>query len=213
MPGTDAYQHESLRYQCDIFQQTMLNIFRTPDERFHNLPGYPYGPHFLDWRGLRMHYVDEGAGAPVLMLHGEPTWSYLYRKMIPPLVAAGVRCIAPDYIGFGKSDKVTDDSWYVIERHMESIRALIGTLDLWDITIVAQDWGGPIGLRQAVDLPECFARLVILNTWLHQEGYRPSEGLELESVRAQPAGHTVREDRRPQSTHLWPRSGCHSGGV
>lgn len=155
----------------------MLNVFRTPEERFHNLPDYPFAPHFLEWRGLRMHYVDEGAGAPVLMLHGEPTWSYLYRKMIPPLVAAGVRCIAPDYIGFGKSDKVTDDNWYVIERHVESIRALIETLDLCDITVVAQDWGGPIGLRQAVDLPERFARLVILNTWLHREGYRPSEAL------------------------------------
>ncbi len=155
----------------------MPNARRVSEERFAGLPGYPFAPHYLDWRGLRMHYVDEGRGAPVLLLHGEPTWSYLYRKMIPPLVAAGYRAIAPDYIGFGKSDKVVEDDWYVIERHVESIRHLIEALDLRGITIVVQDWGGPIGLRQAVDLPERLARLVILNTWLHHGGGEPSDGL------------------------------------
>lgn len=155
----------------------MPDLIRTPEERFAGLPGYPFRPHYRDWQGLRMHYVDEGEGRPVLLLHGEPTWSYLYRKMIPPLVAAGYRCVAPDYIGFGKSDKVTDDAWYTIERHVQSVRWLIETLDLEAITLVVHDWGGPIGLRQAVDLPERFDRLVILNTWLQHEGFRPSPDL------------------------------------
>ncbi len=150
-------------------------MIRTPDERFAHLSGYPFRPHYLDWQGLRMHYVDEGTGRPVLLLHGEPTWSYLYRKMIPPLVVAGYRCVAPDYIGFGKSDKVVDDEWYTIERHAQSVRRLIELLDLRDVTLVVHDWGGPIGLRQAVDMPERFQRLVILNTWLHHPGSQPSE--------------------------------------
>lgn len=154
-----------------------MNILRTPEDHFAFLPDYPFAPQYHNWQGLRMHYVDEGEGAPVLLLHGEPTWSYLYRKMIPLLTAAGYRAIAPDYIGFGKSDKVVEDDWYVIERHVESIRSLIEALDLREITLVVQDWGGPIGLRQAVDMPERFRRLVILNTWLYQEGSTASEGL------------------------------------
>jgi haloalkane dehalogenase len=120
-----------------------------------------------------MHYVDEGHGerGVVLMIHGMPTWSYLYRRMIPPLVAAGYRCIAPDHIGFGKSDKVLDPDWYSIERHSQALASLIEGLDLRRTTLVCQDWGGPIGLRQAVDMPERFERLAILNTWLHHEDY------------------------------------------
>jgi len=152
-----------------------MNVLRTPEDRFAFLPDYPFTPQYHIWQGLRMHYVDEGSGAPVLLLHGEPTWSYLYRKMIPLLTAAGYRAIAPDYIGFVKSDKVEDDNWYVIERHVEAIRSLIETLDLQQITLVVQDWGGPIGLRQAVDMPERFRRLVILNTWLYQEGSTPRD--------------------------------------
>jgi haloalkane dehalogenase len=148
------------------------NVFRTPDERFAGLADYPFRPCYQYWRGLRMHFVDEGDGAPILLLHGEPTWSYMYRSMIPPLVQAGFRCIAPDYIGFGKSDKVLDDGWYVIERHVESIRSLIEALDLRGATLVVHDWGGPIGLRQVVDMPERWSRLVILNTWLHHHGFR-----------------------------------------
>jgi haloalkane dehalogenase len=150
-----------------------VEALRTPEERFAGIAGYPFAPHYLDWNGLRMHYVDEGPrDAPVfLLMHGEPTWSYLYAGVIPRLVAAGYRCIAPDLIGFGKSDKVVDDNWYVIERHIESVRHLIDTLDLRDISLVVQDWGGPIGLRQAVDQPERFSRLFILNTWLHHDGY------------------------------------------
>ena len=152
---------------------------RTPEARFHDLPDYSFAPHYVAWRGLRVHHLDEGPReAPVmLLLHGEPSWSYLYRRIIPRLVAAGYRCIAPDFIGFGKSDKVTDDAWYVIERHCEALRFVIETLDLRRITLVCQDWGGPIGLRQAVDLPERFARLVIANTWLHHAEMEYSPGV------------------------------------
>jgi haloalkane dehalogenase len=152
---------------------------RTSEERFSDLPDYPFAPHFLEWRGLRVHHLDEGPrGAPVmLLLHGEPTWSYLYRRIVPRLVAAGYRCVAPDFVGFGKSDKVSDDAWYVIERHCETLRFVIDSLDLGRVTLVCQDWGGPIGLRQAVDLPERFARLVIANTWLHHEGFEYSPGI------------------------------------
>ena len=118
----------------------MTQFVRTAEERFAHLSGYPFRTHYLEWQSLRMHYVDEATGKPVLLLHGEPTWSYLYRKMIPALAGAGYRCVAPDYIGFGKSDKVTDDNWYTIERHIESLRWLIESLDLRDITLVVHDW-------------------------------------------------------------------------
>jgi haloalkane dehalogenase len=151
----------------------MENVYRTPDNAFEGLPDFPFEPNYLEWDGLRTHYLDEGPkGAPVaLLLHGEPTWSYLYRKMIPPLVAAGYRCVAPDHIGFGRSDKVIDDNWYVIDRHIERLTGLIERLDLRDVTLVVQDWGGPIGLVNAVAAPDRFARLVILNTWLHHDTY------------------------------------------
>lgn len=144
-------------------------FFRTPDERFRRLRDFAFEPHYLDWQGLRVHHLDEGPrDAPVmLLLHGEPSWSYLYRRVIPRLVAAGHRCIAPDLVGFGRSDKVTDERWYVVERHCERLRWLIERLDLRRITLVCQDWGGPTGLRQAIDLPERFERLVVANTWLH----------------------------------------------
>ena len=150
---------------------------RTPEERFAGLKGYDFAPHYFDWNGLRVHYVDDGpVGArPVLMTHGEPTWSYLYRGVVAQLTAAGYRCVAPDMIGFGKSDKVTDENWYVIERHEEMLAALIEHLDLRGTVLVCQDWGGPIGLRQAVDHPERFDALMILNTWLHHEGYEYTE--------------------------------------
>jgi len=151
----------------------MDNVYRTPDEAFADIPDFPWEPHYLEWDGLRTHYVDEGPrDAPVaLLLHGEPTWSYLYRKMIPPLLAAGYRCVAPDHIGFGRSDKITDDSWYVIDRHIQRLGGLIKRLDLRAITMVVQDWGGPIGLINAVAMPERIDRLAILNTWLHHDGY------------------------------------------
>jgi haloalkane dehalogenase len=141
-----------------------LEIFRTPDDRFDGLPGFDFEPHYTDQDGLRLHFIDEGQGSPVLLLHGEPTWSFLYRKMIPPLVAAGHRVVAPDYFGFGRSDKPTRGSWYTYDRHVGSIKRLVEDLDLRGITVVVQDWGGPIGLRVATEMDDRFSRLVILNT-------------------------------------------------
>jgi haloalkane dehalogenase len=140
-----------------------VDVFRTPDERFAGLPGFDFEPHYLEQDGLRLHYLDEGAGAPVLLLHGEPTWSFLYRKLIPEL-SGTARCIAPDYFGFGRSDKPTDRDWYSYERHTESVARLVHELDLRELTLVVQDWGGPIGFRFAVEHPERVARLVVLNT-------------------------------------------------
>ncbi len=143
-----------------------MDLFRTPDERFADLPGFPFEPHYAEVDGLRLHYVDEGDGEPVVCFHGEPTWSYLYRKLVPPLVAAGRRVVCPDYAGFGRSDKPVDRGWYTYDRHVELMIELLAGLDVRDATVVVQDWGGPIGLRWAVENPDRAARLVILNTGL-----------------------------------------------
>ncbi len=127
---------------------------------------YLFKDNFEAIDGVRIHYVDEGSGPPILMVHGQPTWSYLYRKMIPPLVAAGYRCIAPDLMGFGLSDKPTDESVYTLRRHVELVTGLIGKLQLKGITIVGQDWGGPISLRYAIDHQDNVRVLVILNTYV-----------------------------------------------
>jgi haloalkane dehalogenase len=144
----------------------MADVYRTPDERFEGLPGYDFEPHYAELDGLRLHYVDEGAGDPVVCFHGEPSWAYLYRKLVSPLTAAGQRVICPDYAGFGRSDKPTDQQWYSYDRHVELMTALLDRLDVRDATVVVQDWGGPIGLRWAIEQPERVARLVILNTGL-----------------------------------------------
>jgi haloalkane dehalogenase len=143
-----------------------MEIFRTPDERFENLPGYHFEPHYTEIDGLRLHHLDEGDGDTIVCFHGEPTWSYLYRKMIPPLVAAGHRVICPDYAGFGRSDKPTEREWYTYDRHVSLVSGVLENLDVRDATVVVQDWGGPIGLRWAVENAERVARLVILNTGL-----------------------------------------------
>ncbi|RDI75233.1 putative hydrolase or acyltransferase (alpha/beta hydrolase superfamily) [Gaiella occulta] len=141
-----------------------VDAYRTPDERFRELPGWPYEPRYVDQDGLRMHYVDEGEGAPIVLLHGEPTWGFLYRKMIPRLAEVG-RVIVPDYFGFGRSDKPVEHAWYSYDRHVAAVgRLLCEQLDLRDATVVVQDWGGPIGLRLAVEQPERIERLVIMNT-------------------------------------------------
>ena len=140
-----------------------MQSYRTPDERFENLPGYAFSPRYVEQDGLRMHYVDEGDGDPVLLLHGEPTWAYLYRKMIPPL-ARVARVIAPDYFGFGRSDKPLQIDDYSYDFHYASIERFAAELDLRNATVVVQDWGGPIGLRLAVEHPDRVARLVVLNT-------------------------------------------------
>ena len=140
-----------------------MEAYRTPDERFQDLPGYGFAPHYVEQDGLRMHYLDEGSGPPVLLLHGEPTWSYLYRTIIPELVPSA-RAIAPDYFGFGRSDKPLRREDYTYDFHAGSIVRLVEELDLRDLTVVVQDWGGPIGLRLAVEHPDRVARLVIMNT-------------------------------------------------
>ncbi len=157
----------------------MTDFIRTPDANFSALGDFPFPAHYHNWQDLRVHYLDEGPGdGPVmLLLHGMPAWSYLYRDVIPPLVAAGFRCIAPDHLGFGKSDKPTDLHWYTIARHTEVLTSLITTLGLERITLLCQDWGGPTGLAQAAMMPERFDRLVIMNTWLHHAAFEYSEGI------------------------------------
>jgi haloalkane dehalogenase len=150
-----------------------VDVYRTPDERFAGLPDYAFGPRYLEQDGLRMHYVDEGSGSPILLLHGEPTWAFLYRKMIPALSAVG-RTIVPDYFGFGRSDKPTRIEDYSYDFHYASIERFAEDLDLRDATVLVHDWGGPIGLRLAVEHPDRVARLVILNTGIGA-GRAPSE--------------------------------------
>lgn len=150
------------------------DVVRTPDERFRDLPGYPFEPHYVDVEAdglgpIRMHHLDEGpADGPVaLLLHGQPTWSYLYRTVVPVLVARGIRVVAPDNIGFGRSDKPTVATDYTFARHIEWTRSLVAALDLRDVTLVAQDWGGPIGFSVLAAEPHRFARVVAANTILH----------------------------------------------
>ena len=150
-----------------------MNAYRTPDERFDRLPDYPFAPNYLVQDGLRMHYLDEGRGEPVLLFHGEPTWSFLYRKAIPRLVAGG-RVLAPDYFGFGRSDKPVEPEWYSYDSHYASIERFVDELDLRGLTVVVHDWGGPLGLRLAVERPGRVERLVITNTGLYA-GRPPSE--------------------------------------
>jgi haloalkane dehalogenase len=150
---------------------------RTPDERFTNLPGFAWGPNYLEWQGYRVHYVDAGAGERTLLcLHGEPTWSYLYRKMIPPFVAAGYRVIAPDMIGFGRSDKPTDEAFYSFDMHRKLLLHAIEKLNLKRIALAVQDWGGLIGLTLPMEMPERFERLLVMNTTLGTGDTPLSEG-------------------------------------
>jgi haloalkane dehalogenase len=159
-----------------------MDILRTPDERFEGLPDWPWEPRYAeidDGEGgrLRMHYVDEGPadGEVVLCLHGQPSWSYLYRTMIPPLVAAGHRVIAPDLVGFGRSDKPARREDYSYARHVHWLGDLVAGLDLTDLTLVCQDWGGLIGLRVLAEQAERFARVVVANTGLPDaKGMDPS---------------------------------------
>lgn len=160
-----------------------MQTLRTPDERFVNLSGFAFAPHWLDdlpgLEGLRVHRVDEGPrAAPVtaLCLHGNPTWSYLYRHMIPVFARAGLRVVAPDLIGFGRSDKPADPGWHSFERHREMLLRLIERLDLRNVMLVCQDWGGILGLTLPMAMPERFTRLLVMNTSLATgqvtEGFR-----------------------------------------
>lgn len=149
-----------------------MQLLRTPDDRFANLPDWPFAPHYLDVPDagiqLRMAYIDEGPrdGAPILLLHGEPSWSYLYRKIIPPLVASGHRVLAPDLIGFGRSDKPAARTDYSYERHVGWLSHWFTTLGLTGVTLFCQDWGGLLGLRVVADFPDRFAAVCVANTGL-----------------------------------------------
>jgi haloalkane dehalogenase len=144
----------------------MTDAVRTPDEQFDGLPDFPFAAHWRQFDGLRLAHLDEGDGPPVLFVHGEPTWSFLWRKVIGPVRDAGYRCIAPDLPGFGRSDKPVDIDWYTYDRHTDAAAGLLDELDLRDATVVVHDWGGPIGLRLAVEHPHRIARMVILDTGL-----------------------------------------------
>jgi haloalkane dehalogenase len=141
-----------------------MDAVRTPEELLEGLPDYPFESHYRELDGLRLAHLDEGEGKPVVFFHGEPTWSFLWRKVIPPVRDAGFRCIAPDYAGFGRSDKPTDVGWYSYDRHVEQMASLLEELDLRDATAVVHDWGGPIGLRLAVEHPDRISRIVIMET-------------------------------------------------
>ncbi len=159
-----------------------MKALRTPDERFDDLPGYAFAPHYVDdlagYEGLRVHYVDEGpadAEHIYLCLHGQPTWAYLYRHMIPVFAAAGGRVIAPDFLGFGRSDKPMDDEVYTFHFHRDMLLAFVERLDLSNITLLVQDWGGLLGLTMPMEAPQRYSRLIIMNTALGT-GQPASEG-------------------------------------
>ena len=150
---------------------------RTPDGRFASLPNFPWHPRYGEWRGLRFHYLDEGSGARTLLcLHGEPTWSYLYRKMMPPFLAAGWRVVAPDFIGFGRSDKPEEEGFYTFDMHRRFLLHVIENLDLKNIALAVQDWGGLLGLTLPMEMPGRFERLLVMNTALGTGDAALSEG-------------------------------------
>lgn len=162
----------------------LVDAKRTPDENFKDLPGYDYAPNYVEalagYEGLRVHYIDEGpkdADRVFLCLHGQPSWSYLYRKMIPEFVAAGARVIAPDWLGFGRSDKPVDDALYTYHFHRDMMISFIEELDLQNITLVCQDWGGILGLSIPQDMPERFKRLIVMNTAI-PVGQSPGPGFD-----------------------------------
>jgi haloalkane dehalogenase len=144
----------------------LLGIVQTPDHVLAHVPEFPFKPRYRRYGELRLAHIDEGKGSPVVFIHGEPTWSFLWRKVIPPIRDAGYRCIAPDLPGFGRSDKPIDVDWYTYDRHTDSVARLFAELKLRDATLVVHDWGGPIGLRVAVEHPEWIGRIVVLDTVL-----------------------------------------------
>lgn len=153
----------------------MTDAIRTPDELLDGLPGFPWAPRFREVDGLRLAHVDEGDGPPVVMWHGEPTWGYLWRKVAPPLLEAGHRVVLPDLPGFGRSDKPMDVDWYTYDRHVAAGARLLEDLDVRGATFVVHDWGGPIGLRLAVEHPERVDRLVVMDTGVFTGHQRMSE--------------------------------------
>lgn len=165
-----------------------MEILRTPESRFDAIDDFPYSPSWRRWQGLNLAHVDEGDGPPVLLLHGEPTWGYLWRKVMPPLLVAGYRCVVPDLPGFGRSDKPADDGWFTMEHLTGSIAALVDELELSDATLVCHDWGGPIGLAVAtLERPEAFGRIVAMDTGTFT-GQRMNDNWQhfLEFIRSNP---------------------------
>ena len=152
-----------------------MDVFRTPDERFAGLPDFPWEPHYLEVDGLRIAYLDEGEGEPVLLMHGEPSWSYLYRKMMPPLLEAGFRVLVPDLVGFDRSDKPTSRDDYTYQRHVDWMAAWLDQAGPDDVTLFAQDWGGLIGLLIVAATPDRFRRVAVGNTFLPTGDQTPSD--------------------------------------
>jgi haloalkane dehalogenase len=180
----------------------MTDAIRTPDPLLEGLPDYPYEPGYRTVDGLRLAHVDEGDGRPVVMFHGEPTWGYLWRHLLPPLRDAGHRVILPDLPGFGRSDKPMDRGWYSYDRHVAVAATLLEDLDVRDATFVVHDWGGPIGLRLAVDHPDRVARLVIMDTGLFT-GEQPMSD-------AWHAFHDFVERTEDLPVGMLVRRGCHT---
>ena len=180
----------------------MTDAVRSPDELFEGLPDFPFAARYREVEGLRLAHLDEGEGAPVVMLHGEPTWSFLWRKVVPPVRDAGHRCIVPDLAGFGRSDKPTDLGWYSYDRHTALTAALLEELDLRDATMVVHDWGGPIGLRVAIEHPDRVARLVVMDTGLFTGHQRMSD--------AWMAFHDFVERTEDLPISLLVRRACHT---
>ncbi|MHA2424456.1 MAG: haloalkane dehalogenase [Candidatus Thorarchaeota archaeon] len=180
-----------------------VKVLRTPDSQFENLPEYDFIPNYTEFEGIRIHYVDEGPkdAPPVLLMHGEPSWSYLYRKMIPPIVSAGYRVIAPDLIGFGKSDKYTRTKDYSYQMHVNSMLAFVRDLDLADITLFCQDWGGLIGLRVLGEYPDRFARVVAGNTMLPAaRGLKGRIGYTVFKIQVRREGKVTAEELQKNTT-------------
>jgi haloalkane dehalogenase len=154
-----------------------VDVFRTPDDRFAGLPDFPWTPKYFEWEGLRLAYLDEGEGQPVVLFHGEPTWSFLYRKIISVLLEKGYRCIAVDMPGFGRSDKPTDIGWYSYDGATAAVAAVLESLDFQDAVFVVQDWGGPVGLRiGTLEMPDRVARFIAMDTGLFTGRQHMSEG-------------------------------------
>jgi haloalkane dehalogenase len=162
-----------------MLRDAMAEVVRTPEEALEGLPDFPFESHFREVQGLRLAHLDEGEGPPVVFFHGEPTWSYLWRNVLPPVRDAGFRCLAPDLAGFGRSDKPTDIGFYTYDRHTELAATLLEDLDISGATVVVHDWGGPIGLRLAVEHPERVARIVILDTGLFTGHQKMSDAWQM----------------------------------
>ena len=182
--------------------ETAATFFRTPEERFERLPGFDYKPVYRQVGGLRLAHVDVGDGPPVVMLHGSPAWSFIWRRMIPPLRDAGFRCLAPDHAGYGRSDKPLDPAWYSVDRHVELTGSLLDELDLRDVTLVVHDWGGPIGITLSRQRPDRVARVVVLDTAVdHREVWMSETWVRVRDFIEQTADLPVGEIMRATAAH------------